>query len=297
MPTVTDSRERALWQVFETYHATTYFAPEAREVTDALGLKGGWMGYFAARAAPLGPVPAAVVTATFFNFHPKMVERAIPDAWGIAEPSKILDARLEAMDRALTRVLDTGWDGIKEAAELARSAIEGCSVAGKPLFAANAELPWPDEPHLALWSACTRLREHRGDGHVASLVSHGLDGPEAHVTLVAAGNGNGEMQRTYRWWSEEEWAAAEERLQMRGWLGNGGLTETGVAGRASIEADTDRLASEPWSSLSESAVERFYGIMRELSSQLMDAGGMPVPNPMGLPWPPPETLPPRSATE
>jgi helix-turn-helix protein len=61
---------RSLWQVYESYHQLCYFAPEARAATDRLGLKGGWMGYFAARAAPLGPVPAELVIATFYNFHP-----------------------------------------------------------------------------------------------------------------------------------------------------------------------------------------------------------------------------------
>src|ERR671927_282790 len=60
---------RAMWQVYEPIHALTYFAPETRAATDALGLRGGWMGYFAARAAPLGVVPAEVVVATFYNFH------------------------------------------------------------------------------------------------------------------------------------------------------------------------------------------------------------------------------------
>src|SRR3712207_7111488 len=41
----------------------------------AAGLRGGWMSYFACRAAPLGPVPAAVVVATFYNFAPPMVDR------------------------------------------------------------------------------------------------------------------------------------------------------------------------------------------------------------------------------
>ena len=53
-----------------------------RRVLRDVGLRGFWMGYpFVGRAAPLGAVGPAVVTATFFNFHPEMVRRAIPDAW------------------------------------------------------------------------------------------------------------------------------------------------------------------------------------------------------------------------
>ncbi|MFD1049706.1 hypothetical protein ACFQ1S_31345, partial [Kibdelosporangium lantanae] len=42
-----------MWVLVETYHDVTYFSPESRAATDALGCKGGWMGYFGMRAAPL----------------------------------------------------------------------------------------------------------------------------------------------------------------------------------------------------------------------------------------------------
>ena len=42
---------RRLWPAFETYHAHVYFVPEAAEAYRELGLKGGWMGYFASRSA------------------------------------------------------------------------------------------------------------------------------------------------------------------------------------------------------------------------------------------------------
>ncbi len=75
---------RRMWQALETLHSTVYFAPEPRDAYRRAGLRGGWMGYFASRSAAMGPVPAEVVVATFYNFHPGMVHRAIPDAWGFA---------------------------------------------------------------------------------------------------------------------------------------------------------------------------------------------------------------------
>ncbi len=68
----------------------TYFAPEARAALDGLGYRGFWMGYFAARSAPLGMVPREVVTAIFYNFAPERVAKALPAAWEIAGP----DSRL-----------------------------------------------------------------------------------------------------------------------------------------------------------------------------------------------------------
>ena len=72
----TDAVARHLWQLYEPLHAVTYFAPEARAAFVGAGLRGFWRGYFAGRAAPLGAVPAAPVTALFYSFAPAMVARA-----------------------------------------------------------------------------------------------------------------------------------------------------------------------------------------------------------------------------
>jgi hypothetical protein len=280
-----------MWQVYEPIHAVTYFAPEARAATDSLGLRGGWMGYFAGRAAPMGAVSADVVIATFFNFHPDMVRRSIPDAWHLAEPDAVLEAREKGVDRALHRLLADaiGSSELAEAASLARRAVDACEPYGRPLYASNAALEWPDEPHMVLWSAATRLREHRGDGHVASLVGAGLDGCEAHVTVAAVGTVPAEMQRKFRWWSAEEWAAAEVRLHERGWLEHDGkLTVHGYAERARLETSTDRLAMGPWDHLGRDSTKRLYELLMPIATRLMGEDNVPVPNPMGLPWPPVE---------
>lgn len=91
IPRMEAALPRALWHGIETVNAVAYFSPESREAPVRLGLKGFWMGYFACRAAPLGPVAAGVVEATFFNFHPDRVRRAIPDAWATASPADILE--------------------------------------------------------------------------------------------------------------------------------------------------------------------------------------------------------------
>ena len=102
---------RRMWRALETLHMTVYFAPEPREAYRRAGLRGGWMGYFASRSAAMGPVPAEVVMATFYNFHPRMVRRAIPDAWGFAAPERVLAARVEGADAALRRLLGPWADG------------------------------------------------------------------------------------------------------------------------------------------------------------------------------------------
>lgn len=284
---------RRLWPAYETYHAHIYFVPEAAEAYRDLGLKGGWMGYFASRAAALGPASAGLVTAVFFNFHPAMVARALPDAWALASPDDVLAARLRTADAALRRLLPdhVGTSDEAEAATLAREAAEAPALAGRPLFGALRSLPWPDEPHLQLWHACTLLREHRGDGHVAALTAAGLDGCEAHVTLTATGHIPRATLQANRKWSDDDWAAAEDRLRSRGWLAadtgltDAGLTDAGRAGRAEVEARTDELAEEPWRALGPERTERLLALLTPMARGINDAGGVPVPNPVGVPAP------------
>jgi hypothetical protein len=277
---------RRMWPAFETYHAHVYFVPEAAEAYRELGLKGGWMGYFASRSAALGAASPGLVTAVFFNFHPAMVARALPDAWALASPGDVLAARLRTVDHALRRLIPqyVGSADEREAAALAREAAEAPALAGRPLFGALRSLPWPDEPHLQLWHACTLLREHRGDGHVAALTAAGLDGCEAHVTLAAGGAVPRRTLPDNRRWSDDDWAAAESRLRRRGWLdAAGSLTDAGRAGRAEVESRTDALAEEPWQALGPERTERLLELLAPMARAINAAGGVPVPNPVGVP--------------
>ena len=172
---MTPDVSRRTWQTTEPVHAMVYFAKEAQEEYAALGFDvkaNRALGYFPARAAPLGRVGPGVVHATFFNWSRLAVDFGITGAWDIASPEEVLAARLRGADRALRRLGGELVDdpGLVEAVELARTATQGCATEGRPLYAAHADLPWPDGPHLQLWHAITLLREFRGDGHIAALV-------------------------------------------------------------------------------------------------------------------------------
>lgn len=271
--------------MFEPYHAMIFFAPEARQAFLDLGLKGFWMGYFASRSAPLGPASAAVVTATFYHFHPAMVARALPDAWRIASPERVLEVRLQAVDAVLRRLLgdQIASPEMAEAADLAKEATRGCSVSGRALFAGYSQLPWPKEPHLVLWHATTLLREHRWDGHMAALLTEGIDGCEAHLTYVGTGEVSRATMQPLRGWSDEEWDAAARRLQQRGLLDEHGLlTPSGTQVRQAIEDRTDLLALPPWHYLGSERSERLLALAQPFSQRIIDQGGIPRVNPMGL---------------
>ncbi len=275
---------RRMWQLLEPVHAVVYFAPEAKLRYAAAGLKGGWMGYFASRAAAMGPVPPEMVIATFYNFHPRMVRRAIPDAWTFSTPEKVLRARLDVADAVLRRLLGNEIEGehVAAAAEIARRIAEGALPQGRSLFAAHAALPWPGDPHLVLWHAATLLREHRGDGHVAMLLANEIDGLEAHVLIAADHETPPELQRSNRGWSEEEWGAAEDGLLERGLFGASGLTDAGRALRAVIEDATDRLALPPFAAAGARDCETLEAHLVEINRILTAGAAVPFPNPMGL---------------
>jgi hypothetical protein len=281
---------RTLWQVTEPYHALTYYAPESRAAFEAVGLRGFWRGYFAGRAAPLGPVGAGVVTACFFGFHPDFVARALPSIWSMADPPAALEARLAGIDAAVRRVFgdELPSGNPPKAAVVLHDALLACDVSGRPLFAANRELDRPEPPHLALWHAATLLREHRGDGHVIALIAAGIDPCEAHVTQVAASGASLETIKPYRGWTDDDWAAAAERLRARGWLDrDGALTPSGRAVREQVERDTDRLAAEPVARLGERALAALLPMFLHITARLQDTGTIPYPNPIGVPPPPP----------
>lgn len=277
---------RQMWIRFETYHAVTYFTPESRAAVDALGVKGGWMGYFAMRAAPLGAVPPEVITSAFYNFHSSLVRRAIPAAWHLAEPRAYLAARLAGADNALRRLLgeDTlASPEVAEAAELAVRAAAAAPTAGRPLAVANSLVPLPEVPHLALWQAATTLRESRGDGHVAALVAADLDPCETLVLFAAERGMDPGYLRTARKWSDDDWRSATGRLAERGLLTEAAeLTELGERLRHDVEQRTDRAASAPWRVLGRADTDRLAALLTPLTLRIAKGNDAMRTNPMGL---------------
>jgi hypothetical protein len=274
---------RATWRLGEPLHGMIYFAQEGPEQYTGIGLRGQRMGYFASRSAAFGKASADLVLATFYNFSPALIRRAIPAAWELADPSTVLTARLAAVDGALRRGLGDaiGTPEIEEAAELAGVAARAACehVPGRPLFAAHAALDWPTEPHLALWHAQTLLREFRGDGHVAALLIEGVSGIEALVGHAASGDVSAETLRITRGWTEDEWAAAVTGLRDSGVLVPGdelAFTEKGAAQRQWIEDRTDVLSLPAYSALGPAGCVRLGELLRPLSRAIVAAGRLPA---------------------
>lgn len=280
-----EHRSRRMWRAVEPVHAVIYFAPESQSGCEALGTKGYWMSYFALRAAPLGAAPPQLVAALFYNFAPGLVGRAVPDVWSVADPERFLAVRLDAVDAALTRLLGPAVlrsDHMAEAADIARTAALAAPTAGRALAAANTALGWPDAPHLVLWQAQTVLREHRGDGHVAALLTAGLDPVETLAVFAAAQEIDAGWLRHRRGWTVPEWEAATARLTERGLLGPDGLTAAGRNVHAEVEARTDALADVPWATVGQARTDRLVELTAPLVAAIVAGEGLLTPNPMGL---------------
>lgn len=257
------------------------------------GLKGFWQGYFAARAAPLGPVGPGVVVAAFYNFHPDMVRAAVPGCWDAVTPSTVARLRVSAAAEALAALCSAGaLAALVSTLPLLRRLSDACAGDGRIMTGANRSL-WPAiepdidaelRPVAEVWQATTTLREHRGDGHVAALVAHGLSGLEAHLMVTGTEGVAVETLRDNRGWSGATWQEGADQLARRGLLGDDGrATEAGHALRREVEASTDRLAAAPWAALTAAEVVSVITAMRQVAVQVQGSGIYPYPNPMGLP--------------
>lgn len=274
---------RRFFDRIEPVHAVTYFAPEARAALDGLGYRGFWMGYFAARSAPFGVVPADVVTAIFYNFAPHRVAKALPAAWEVAPPADALRAREQSAVDALRRYGIGTDDDLATVADLAAKAARSAPLDGRPLFAANLALDWPDEPLAKLWHAATLLREQRGDGHVAVLTSLGVSGRDCNVLHAVAGRVPKDMIMRSRDYDDGQWAHHRDRLLRRGLLDDHDeLTGQGRELKQRIEDTTDTLALTALDALTDDEVEALFRGLTPITRKVVAAGDVPAATPMGL---------------
>ncbi|GHH30516.1 SCO6745 family protein [Streptomyces lanatus] len=271
---------RQCQKALNTLHSTVYFSPDLGGELAGRGVDDPMACYLAGRAAALGRVGPGVVTAVFHNFRYDMIAGHLPALWDRVAPDQALAARLRAADATLRRAL--GAEALtarpmRDAARLALRAVEGCGRPGRPLYAAHADQPVPEAPHLALWHVATLLREHRGDSHVGALSAAGLDGIEALVSHCASGEGmSREAVMGPRGWTKEDWDAAEERLRERGLMAaDGTLTPRGVRLRQDLEEETDRRDLDPYRHLGEAGVAELTDLAEEFVRNVVASGLFP----------------------
>jgi hypothetical protein len=272
--------KRSFWQAVEVIHDVVYFAPDTKQRYEAIGLKGYWMGYVASRSAALGTPAPEVVIALFHGFAPRLIRRAIPDAWSMASRDDILATRLDlARDALLPGLADADVERLAKELTAIWTSLD---YAGKGLAAAHASLPVPDDPVARLWHATSVLREYRGDCHVAILTAAGLDGAAANTLAVADGRVPS-SQREMRGWTEEEWTEAYERLRRRAWTDElATITDSGRAARAQIEDATDRVSASSFDEEAQARTITLDGPLVAAARAIEASGALQFPNPVGV---------------
>jgi hypothetical protein len=171
---------------------------------------------------------------------------------------------------------------VETAAVLARAAAESAPMEGRALFAANRALPWPTEPAAALWQACTLLREHRGDGHVAALAAAGIGGREANVLQTAAGIVPRGVFDAARHYDDAEWDRVSARLIDRELVGpDGKLTARGKDLRNDVEDRTDRVALTAYDRLDDEQLLQLLDALAPLARAVIATGDIPEVTPIG----------------
>jgi hypothetical protein len=240
----------------------------------ALGCRNYWDGYFAGRAAPLGLAPAEVVDAVFYNFAPGEVARHIPHVWSLMTREQALEARERGSAAAVRAGLGALADSpdVARAAELLLQAGTTAPAEGRVLYAGLRALPVPGEPVARLWHGATLLREHRGDGHNAVLVAHGVRGLEAHVLLALdLGMAAAEFGRIWHL-PKPQIAAVVDGLRERGLVtADDTFTPAGRELKDRIEALTDAAAAPAYDALSEAELAELIGLLEPLAAAITAA--------------------------
>lgn len=267
---------RRLWSRLEAIHTVVHFSPIVADAQARVGLEPGLMSYAAARIGPLGPVGPEVAAGAFYGFSPTALAAVLPAAWDWADPMEVVLATREAVGRTLAPLCDGIEGEVARAAELAREAATLHPIVGRPMAAARAGLTWPDEPHLLLWEATTRIRESRGDGHIACLVAAGIDGIESHLLPRGDGEKLRQVLSPRRGWTDPEWDAAVRRLAERGLLDDTGQpTERGRELHEHIERHTDTLAAPPWTAFGAAKTAQLDAAIAPLIDRLLETGMLP----------------------
>ncbi len=232
------SPARRLRDAIEPIAMLYCWSEPARRAYAALGLDFS-AGYVWSRASALGEPDGSVVAAAFAVFEPEMIARRYDAARSVCALADIRAASETGSATALRAVL-----GAPEAAAgvtaVLRRGLARAHTAGRPLFAGLAARPWPSDEAGQLWHACARLRELRGDSHVAAFAAAGLTGLEANLLTELQVGWAPLAYTATRGWSPQAMAAATASLGERGLIAGGALTPAGTRLRTDIENVTDR---------------------------------------------------------
>lgn len=287
-------RARALAGALEPVAGQVYFSRECHENYVGLGFGASpttapapkvalpdGPAYFCSRGSILGDVSGELVAAAFGVFNPAVVVPLVAHGRALATRDALSAARTDGATRTLVRILGDEPDGLARATELLARANEPLRPEGKPLYAGLVALGLPGDPVGDAWRLADRLREYRGDAHVAAWTVAGFDATEIGLLTELYW---GLPMRTYirsRAWSAEDLDAAEARLVARGLVADGAFTPAGKTAREEVEAATDRQCRPIVEALGDD-LDELLAILRPWGRAVVEAGGYPGAGPHDL---------------
>ena len=291
IPTLS-ARARALGAALEPFVGQVYFSPECHRAYEGLGFSPSpgemngvampeMVSYFTSRGSLMGQVPGELVAAAFAVFNPLVVVPAVTTGWTITDAATVCAARRDGAVAQLERILGGSPEGVARVRQVLERAVAVLRPEGRPLFAGALSCPVPGTDLGAAWHFGDMLREFRGDCHTAAWISAGLDATEIGLlTELYWGLPLKSYSRT-RGWSEDDYAAALERLSSRGLVADGAFTDAGRSLREEVETATDRQQVAVLASLGDEFDET-VGVLSGLSRAVQAAHGYPQSGPHEL---------------
>lgn len=286
------NRARSLAAALEPFAGQVYFSPECHANYQSLGFGpspgdfGGVAGpemesYFSSRGSVMGQVPGTVVAAAFGVFNHVIVEKAVERAWQKVDAVTICAARDDGAVAQLRRILGDRPDNVEAVRDLLARAEAPLEPYGKPLYAGLTACPRFEDPLADAWRLADRLREYRGDAHVAAWTAAGVDACQIGLlTELYWGLPARSYSRT-RMWSDEQYDTAEARLETDGLLAGHQLSDTGRAFREEIEIATDRQCRTAVEALGADH-EQLIETLNEWGTRIRAAKGYPASGPHDL---------------
>lgn len=283
---------RALARAIEPLVGQVYFAPECHDRYAKLGFAPSPGGskdgvafpdgpaYFTSRGSALGQAPGELVAAAFGVFNPEVVVPAVSFGWSLTDAATIADERLLGAVDQLTRLLGDRPSRVDRAVELLQRATSPLEPWGRALFAGTLSQPLPGSPLGDLFRLGDRLREFRGDSHIAAWVAAGFDAVEIGLLTEPYW---GVPARTYirtRAWSDAQLDAGQERLRSAGLIDSDGLTDDGRSARESIELATDSQMAPAIDALGDD-FDELITLLTPMAKGVMAGAGYP-PSPLAI---------------
>jgi hypothetical protein len=265
------SPARDLRDAIEAIATVCFWSEPSYDEYEKVGLE-FFGGYVWGRACVLGEPEGSVVASAFGVFEPGLIATLYS---GAREACSLADVR-RAKEAGATATLHEVLGSTDVAATLAvmRRSAEAADPTGRTLHAGLTSLPWPDDPMGQLWHACSIMREHRGDGHLAACAAADVNGLEANLLTEAAVGWEPFAYAGSRAWSPEAMQAATDSLAARGLMAGGALTAAGATLRDEIEAATDRSVARAIAAAGPDLTAAIAQL-DEWSAAITDAGWFP----------------------